>query len=297
MAVLVAGINIGGTRCALAHADAPATILAKRDRSTPSKGIESILNSIQEDIALCLSGVGDGNIKAAGCAAPGMTDPIRGEVLEAANLPGWHAEPLRRLLEERLGVRAAIENDVNAAALAEVSFGRATGSSSAVYITVSTGIAAGIVVEGRLLRGSHHAAGELGSFVPEPHLLDRNWRPNGCLEQLAGGAALGEAWNPGGRPTTSRDVFAAAHASDADALALVRRAADYLAQAVIAVGCILDPDTVILGGSIALRQEFGYQAPKTVAEGITGISAGSDPGLPGSRGPANRRTGIGVRPY
>ena len=110
-------------------------------------------------------------------------------------------------------------------------------------------------MEGRLLRGSHHAAGELGSCVPEPHLLDRNWRPNGCLEQLAGGAALGEAWNPGGRPTTSRDVFAAAHASDADALALVRRAADYLAQAVIAVGCILDPDIVILGGSIALRQE------------------------------------------
>lgn len=256
MGLLLAGIDIGGTRTrsALASADAPASILARRERMTPRAGVEPVLEAVTKDIAACRAELGEGNLVAAGCTAPGMTDPERGLVLEAANLPGWDAVPLRSLLRDRLGVQVAVENDVNAAAIAESAYGHAAASRSAVYVTVSTGIAAGIIADGKLLRGSHYSAGELGSLVPEPRHLDRDWRPNGCLESLAAGVGLARAWKSAGDKSGARHVFESAAAGNEEAAALVRRTCDYLAQALIAVACVIDPEILILGGSIALNQ-------------------------------------------
>ncbi len=252
----MAGIDIGGTRTrsAVASVDAPARILCRRDRMTPGPGVAAVIDAIAEDLEACCSELGRGDIVAAGCTAPGMTDPERGLVVEAANLPGWNAVPLRSLLQQRLDVRVAVENDVNAAAMAEAAYGHAAGCRTAVYVTVSTGIAAGILVDGKLLRGSHHSEGELGSMVPEPGHLDKDWRPNGCLESLAAGVGLAEAWRKAGGKPSARHVFESAESGSEKALALVRRTRDYLAQALIAVGCIVDPQIVILGGSIALNQ-------------------------------------------
>ncbi len=257
MAFLVAGIDIGGTRTrsAVASVDAPARILCRRDRMTPVQGVAAVIDAVSEDLEAGCSELGKGKIVAAGCTAPGITDPERGVVVEAANLPGWNAVPLRRLLRERLGVRVAVENDVNAAAMAEAAYGHAAGCHAAVYVTVSTGIAAGILIDGKVLHGSHHSAGELGSLVPAPGHLDKDWRPIGCLESLAAGVGLAEAWKRAGGEPSARQVFEAAESGNEKALALVQRTCDYLAQALIAVCCIVDPQIVILGGSIALNQK------------------------------------------
>ncbi len=260
---IIAGIDIGGTnvRCALAQIEAPGQILARRSAKTPADGgVEPVLSVITDGLERCLNDAGYGwdGLAAVGCVAPGITDAAKGVVIDVANLPGWRNIPLAELLERRFGRPAIVENDVNAAALGEFAYGAGQGCHSLVYLTVSTGVAAGIVVEGRLLRGYHHAAGELGYFIPDPVHLGKNWEPSGCLELTSAGIGLAHAWADlrGGPATSDRaiEVFDAARAGDADAVALVNRAADYLAQAAIAIGNLIDPERLVLGGSIAQHQ-------------------------------------------
>jgi len=156
-------------------------------------------------------------------------------------------------LERQFGVSSCVENDVNAAALAEATIGAGKGHHSSVYMTVSTGVAAGIVVEGQLIRGAHYCAGEIGNIIPDPIHLDRDWRPNGCLESTAAGIGLAQMYRDGS--VDAEYIFAAAKRGEKDARTLVRRAIDYLAQAAVAIGSIIDPSRIILGGSIGLHQE------------------------------------------
>ncbi len=260
---MIAGIDIGGTnvRCALAPIDAPGQILVRRRAKTPADGgVEPVLSVIADGLERCLEEAEYGweALAAVGCVAPGITDAARGVVIEVANLPGWRDIPLAELLERRFGPPALVENDVNAAALGEFAYGAGQGCHSLAYLTVSTGVAAGIVVEGRLLRGYHHAAGELGYFIPEPVHLGKNWEPSGCLELTSAGIGLARAWaaKRGGPAVPDRaiEVFEAAQAGDPDAVALVNRAADYLAQAAVAIGTLVDPEVLVLGGSIAQHQ-------------------------------------------
>ena len=260
---LIAGIDIGGTnvRCALAEEDTPGQIIARRSTRTPlDGGVEPVLDVVLDEMARCLHEAGRDREELAtvGCAVPGITDAARGGVIEVANLPGWQNVPLTSLLERRFGRPVVVENDVNAAALGEFAYGAGQGCHSLVYLTVSTGVAAGIVVEGTLLGGYHHAAGELGYFIPEPVHLGKNWEPSGCLELTSAGIGLAHAWADlrGGPATSDRaiEVFDAARAGNADAEALVNRAADYLAQAAVAIGNLIDPERLVLGGSIAQHQ-------------------------------------------
>ncbi len=260
---LVAGIDIGGTnvRCALAPVEKAGRMLARTAARTPAAGgVESVLDVVAGLLDRCLrrAGYAREDLAAVGCAAPGITDAETGVVLDAVNLAGWLDVPLGALLRARFGVPAAVENDVNAAALGEYAQGAGRDCRSLVFLTVSTGVAAGIIVEGRVLRGHHHAAGEIGPLIPDPAHLGKDWSPNGCLELTSAGVGLARAWaeRRGGPASPDRavEVFEAARAGDAEAGALVRRAADYLALAAVAIGTILDPEVLVLGGSIALKE-------------------------------------------
>ena len=260
---LVAGIDIGGTnvRCALAQVETPGDIIVRRSTKTPlAGGVDPVLDIIIEEMKRCLDEAGYGKkaLAAVGCAVPGITDAARGVVIEVANLPGWKDVALADLLERRFGLRAYVANDVNAAALGEFAHGAGRGCHSLVYLTISTGVAAGIVVEGRLVRGAHHAAGELGYFIPEPVHLGKHWEPSGCLELTSAGIGLAHQWATlrGGPPSPGRavEVFDAARTGDAEATALINRAANYLGQAAVAIGNIIDPERLVLGGSIAQHQ-------------------------------------------
>ena len=214
-----------------------------------------MLRLIAQLLPRCLDKLGQKSVCAVGCAAPGMTDAQKGIVLDAANLPGWVNVPLASLLANNLGVATFVENDVNAAALAEAATGAGRGCHSVVFMTISTGVAAGIVVEGQLVRGAHHSAGELGNIVPDPRHLDQDWAPNGCLESTAAGVGLASSWLANtGDQLSSEQIFGLADAGNAAAERLVARATDYLAQAALALGSILDPERLILGGAIGLRQ-------------------------------------------
>lgn len=260
---LIAGIDVGGTnvRCALATLDAPGEMIAHRAAPTPDVvGPEPLLDFVETTLRDCLrdAGCDDGALGGVAVAMPGVTDADAGIVYTVSNLRGWCDVPLADLLHRRFGAPSAVENDVKAAALGEYRFGAGAGYRSLVYMTISTGVAAGIVLDGRVWRGHHHAAGELGYMIPEPKHIGKDWEGIGCLELTSAGVGLGRAWadHAGGDASPARavEVFEAAAAGDEAAAAIIRRAADYLAQAVVAVGAIVDPEVIVLGGSIAEHQ-------------------------------------------
>lgn len=265
MREIIAGVDLGGTnvRIALSDRQHPEHFLCHRSESTPvDGGPEAFLSIVSDSVATCLKqiGVEHESLVGLGCTIPGITDAREGLAVLVTNLPGWDNYPIRDALAARLGVPVAVDNDVNAAALGEFWYGQGKGKHSVVYLTVSTGIAAGIVVEGNLLRGKNHAAGELGFFMPDPRLINEDWMPNGCLELSSAGVGLVQALNKrkGGTLPDSveaRDVFDAAEKGDADAREVIDDAANYLAQSAIALAAVLDPELLILSGSIVQHQQ------------------------------------------
>lgn len=195
-----------------------------------------------------------------GVSAPGPLDRERGALLSPPNLPGWLDVALRDRLAEALGLPVILENDANAAALAEWRFGAGQGCRDLVYLTMSTGIGAGLILGGRLHTGAGGNAGELG-HVPvawdgEPCACGQR----GCLEAYAGGAAWTRrlrasapaegrvAALAGGRDAvTPEHVVAAAREGDAYALAELERYNGYLARGLVALAFSLAPETVVLG--------------------------------------------------
>lgn len=257
---MTVAVDIGGTnlRCALADVNDPERIIARRVAATPATaGPNAIVDFISAEVDLCLSEIERGreSLVSVGCTAPGITDAARGVVVSAANLSGWEQVPLASMLEQRFGVATAVENDVKAAALGEFRYGAGRGSRSLVYMTVSTGVAAGIVIEGKVLRGHNHCAGEIGYFVTEPTHIGKDWGHNGCLELTAAGIGIAQEWTTrherSGTIFSAIDVFAAARAGNVDAERIVERAGDYLAQAAIGLCTIIDPELLVLGGGIA----------------------------------------------
>ncbi len=259
---LIAGVDLGGTnvRIALSDLEHPEKLLCHRIEKTPvDGGPEAFLEIVSNGVDACLEEMGATRQSLAGLGAtiPGITDARKGIALLVTNLPGWDNYPIRAALEAKIGVPVEVDNDVNAAALGEFWYGQGRGRHSVVYLTISTGIAAGIVIEGNLLRGKNHAAGEMGFFMPDPRLLEQDWMPNGCLEFTAAGVGIVRMWEErkGLEIGNAKQVFVAAKQGDEDARFVVQEAANYLAQSVIALATVIDPELFVLSGSIVQHQQ------------------------------------------
>jgi glucokinase len=195
-------------------------------------------------------------------AAAGPLDPYEGIIYEAPNVPGWVNMPLRRKLEERFDIPVSIGNDANLAALGEWRYGAGQGHHHLIYITVSTGIGGGIIVDDQLLLGKRGLAGEIGhiTVLPDGPLCGCGQR--GHLEALAAGPAIA-TWTenkiiqgacsslPPGQPLTARMVGEAAMNGDQLAQAAIARAGNYLGNAVADFAHIFNPSLVIIGGGVS----------------------------------------------
>ena len=212
-------------------------------------------------------GVAAGDLAAVGVAAPGPLDVGAGLVIEPPNLPGWDRVPLRDALEEGLGVPVRLENDANAAALAEWRFGAARGFEDVVYLTMSTGIGAGLVLGGRLYAGHSANAGEWGHVPVEWDGEPCCCGQRGCLEAYAGGAAWARrlrSRTPGdsrvaelaeGGAVLPEHVIDAAGEGDRFACEEVDRFNHYLVRGLTAVVFALAPQVIVLGTIAAAAGE------------------------------------------
>ena len=191
------------------------------------------------------------NLRGIGVAVPGLVDVEAGVVLTAGNLAGWSRVPLCDLLEAQLHVPVVIEHDANAAALGERWRGAARNLENFAFVALGTGIGVGIVVDGRLYRGAHHAAGELGDLVVGREFLGQERGGQGNLAQLIGGKTLRRrAKQATGDDLSSADVISQAE-DDAALAVMADEVADYLAMAIIAIAALLDPEAIIVGGGTA----------------------------------------------
>jgi predicted NBD/HSP70 family sugar kinase len=186
----------------------------------------------------------------AGVALAGPVDHDTGVVHPSAVLAGWagvDAEELSR----RLGMQVFIDNDANLGALAEVTFGAATQARFAAYVSISSGIGAGLIVDGRPYRGHRGLAGEIGHVLVDPHGRMCRCGNRGCLETLASGPALVDLINAArDEDLTVVELIALARAGDVAARRVIGDAGRAVGAALAALVSLLGPDTVVIGGDV-----------------------------------------------
>jgi glucokinase len=190
---------------------------------------------------------------------PGMHDRARTEVFFAANILGFTNVPIVDYLGERLACPVALENDANAAGLAEAILGAARYASSTMFITISTGIGGCIIADGQVWRGFHGIAGEIGHVTRVP---DGPMAPSGvagALEAVASGTAIErDATFVFRKPTSTAEVFRLAQDGDRRAEQIVHTAMRYLGMAIADVQKLLDPEVFVIGGGVASVGEYFY---------------------------------------
>jgi glucokinase len=254
---LLLGFDIGGSKSAAIVGDGEGNALAHEEfrTSTPD---ETIARLVELGRRLC----GGEKPAACGIACGGPLSSREGLILSPPNLPGWDRVPVVQKVREALGVPAALENDANAAAVAEWRWGLKCQVEDLIYITCGTGMGAGIILGGRLIRGRQDLAGEIGHVRLLP-MGPVGYYKAGSVEGLTSGTALGNLarlrLQEGHEPTrldalplqqiTGKEVGEAAIDGDAFAIRIVREQADYLGQACAILIDILNPQRISLGST------------------------------------------------
>ena len=251
------GLDLGGTdlKAGRVTADGRVEGFCKR----PSRAAESAdgpldamagaIADLTRDAPEAMIGVGLGS--------PGVIHPGTGALVGSTpHLHFWEAFPLRERLAARLGLPLAVDNDANLAALAEHRLGAARGARVSITLTVGTGIGAGIVVDGQVLRGAWGGAGELGHLALARGQVACRCGIPGCVEPEASGSGLARhARDAGWVPAEARTVFAAAAAGDPRARTLVESLADRLGAVIGAAVNVINPEIVVVGGGVAQAGE------------------------------------------
>jgi glucokinase len=259
MEKLVGAIDIGGTKIAVGLVDAQGRILAREVSPTDSeKGVADGLARIQNMLETCQQRRPGSQLVGIGVGCTGPVDPQTGILGPNSFLPHWEGIGLVERLKDISGVTVAIENDADAAALGEAAWGAGRGAAQCIYVTVSTGIGCGIVLDGKLYRGAGGAHPELGHFVIEWGSGPRCFcGATGCWESLASGPAMA-AWYraqsipelPDAAPIDAREVCRRAEAGEALACAAVEREGTYLGIGLANLISTFVPQVIILGGGV-----------------------------------------------
>ncbi|MFC5407055.1 ROK family protein [Cohnella soli] len=284
-----AGVDLGGTKILIVLMDEGGNKLREAETATKaSEGADAVIGRI---VALLQQLIGPGDrLASIGVATAGTLNADEGIVALASNL-GWKDVPLGKKLEESFGVPTSLENDANAAAYGEWAVGAGKGSQDCVYITVSTGIGAGIVSGGKLLRGRDNSAGELGHITLDWNGPKCPCGNVGCVELYASGTAIGRAGQrlaeerpdeakallslAAGEPITSRHISAAAAAGDEAALALLSEAGRALGTGLVSIIHMANPEVIVLGGGASAIGE-PLLAPMRKAIADLGIASMAD---------------------
>src|SRR5580692_4679687 len=261
----VVGVDVGGTNLRMALADMNGTPLLKWSTSTVGlRGPDAVIGLIVDGVRKLLTkaAAAPEALKSVAVGVPGVTNTEDGVVIATSYLMGWRNVPLKALLENELHIPAAVDNDVNLAAIGESWVGSAKGSQDFVFLAIGTGIGAGIVLNGRPYRGSCWAAGEIGYMLLPGTIADpgKSHEP-GPLESLIGGEGIREQWRrtwsvdktslP--RELTATEIFDHALRGEAAARTILRTSATLLAHAIYNISLVLNCSLFVLGGSVGLH--------------------------------------------
>jgi glucokinase len=255
---LVAGVDVGGTKTSIVITDDRDRVIyedvAPTDRSAVVGQIAGLVNDARREL--------EHDVAAVGVAVPGHVDPKDGSVSMAVNLGITHL-PLGPMLQAELGVPTFVEHDARAAALwlsEKGMVGSTDAPASLAFLAIGTGISAGVVLDGAMLRGDNGFAGEVGHVVADPDGAVCACGLRGCLETIAAGPGIGRQADEAiaaGRSTvlspnsSAADVFRAGSTGDEVAVEITDRVADHLARAIRTLSLTLGVKRVVIGGGVA----------------------------------------------
>ena len=261
---LIAGVDLGGTKISAAVASAKGKLLAIETIPTLAHlGVNKVTDRIVLSLktACKKAGVKLSDIRCIGIGAPGPVDPKSGYVHNPPNLKGWKKVNLRGIIAKRLGKKVLLENDANCAAMAELNFGAGRGFDTFIYVTISTGIGGGIVIDKKLYTGFSGSAGEIGHMVIDMNGPKCSCGKRGHLEGLAAGPAvermtkmsperLGELANKGNKKALKQITYTG-HLIGLGFSNLVN---------------ILNPEAILVGGGLSNLGEPLFKAIKATVK-------------------------------
>jgi glucokinase len=261
------GIDVGGTKTAIVLSANPPAILGRTEFATfPAKGADRALKLAKEGIRdlLAQQGLDKPVIKRIGVSCGGPLDRIQGVIQSPPNLPTWDNVPVKAIMEEEFGAECQVENDANAGAVAEHRFGAGQGTQNMVFLTMGTGLGAGIITDGRLYHGTNDLAGEVGHIRltrtgPVGHNKAgsaEGWASGGGMAQLASQAVARAARNrqktaltkllQAGKALTARDVGLAAQQGDRVALGILKSTGRRLGAVLAILVDLLNPERIVI---------------------------------------------------
>ena len=257
----VVGVDLGGTKIYTALVDLEGNIVNEKVVETlAEEGQEAVSERILDTIANVIAGVDNELIKAIGVGSPGPLDAKKGIIFEPSNLPFKNYE-IVKTIKDRFNLPTYLDNDANVETLAEFMFGAGKGTENMVYITVSTGIGGGAIINGKLYRGHTANALEVGHMTVSKEGPRCGCGNVGCAESFASGTAIGKRAKEAVASkvvtslkkydnVTAKEVFMEAAAGDAEAKRILDNALYYLGITVGNVMSHLDPEKVVMGGGV-----------------------------------------------
>ena len=266
----VFGIDIGGTKIAVAAVSLQGEILARDEIETrAAEGASRVIARLCHTLHLLQR---DDELLGIGIGCTGPVDPRTGHVMNPYTLPTWDDVDIVTPLVDEFHARVVLENDCDAAALGEHWVGAAKGTNNAVYVTVGTGIGAGLILNNKLYRGVGMVAGEVGHMTIDIDGPLCYCGAHGCLEILAAGPAIARVYQKkmGLENVSARDVILAAQNGDIEAHAVIEHAAYYLGIGIGNLITILAPEVIVMGGGVMQSFEMFYPMMRaTITQNVT----------------------------
>lgn len=280
------GIDIGGTKCAVIYGvqkNENLMLVDKKRFSTTNvdETIETILSGIEE--IMKIHGLTSLNTKAIGISCGGPLDSHKGVILSPPNLPGWDNIPIVSIVEKRVGIKATLQNDANACALAEWKLGTGKGTKNMVFLTFGTGLGAGLILNGMLYSGTNDNAGELG-HIRMAEFGPVGYGKRGSLEGFASGGGIAqlakmfisEKLQKGEKvpwctlqeldQVTAQKVAEEAIKGDELARSIYETSAIYLGKGLSIVIDLLNPEVIIVGGIYSRNREMMESVVQKIIE-------------------------------
>ncbi|WP_294358451.1 ROK family protein [uncultured Clostridium sp.] len=283
----VIGIDLGGTKIYTAVVDLEGNIISEKTVATNVvEGEEAVLGRIMGTVDTVLKDVNIEDVKAIGIGSPGPLDVKNGIIINSANFPSFKNFNIVKPIKEKYNLPTFLDNDANVATLGEFMFGAGKGTENMVFVTASTGIGGGAVLNGRLYRGNTANALEIGHMTVMVNGPRCGCGNAGCAEALGSGTAImkraREAVNSNANTSlknysevTSKEVFEEAAKGDRISKEIINISLSYLGIAVANIVNIFDPEKVVVGGGVTnggkivfdkIQEEVDNRCLKAISE-------------------------------
>jgi glucokinase-like ROK family protein len=275
---VVIGIDMGGTKILGGLISLSGNILTKIKVKVDVTSSQTSLDQLFEIIQQLIEESKQRNLRpiGIGVGVPGITDSEGGEIVYSPSL-GWEKICLKEMLDERFHSPVVVENDVNLMALGEYGYGVGRGIQNLVLLAFGTGIGSGIIINGRLYRGSTFSAGEVGHMVPGQKFLSGKYEhTHGALEFMCSGTGIASQANAylheydkaGDSPVTAKDVFEAARKGEEWAVKIVSDVVDYITISVANTIVTIDPEEIIFSGGVFESADLLLEPIKKRLDGL-----------------------------